>query len=179
MVKELQVLDYPKKLLLMKKRRSLKKNRKKKKKSVSDNVILVDGVDDILTRISHCCMPVPGDDITGFITAGHGISIHKSTCPNLLANDPNRLIDVSWAAEVKASHRAKIQVVAHDQKGLLATLSNAITTDDANILNMEANTSSSGLAKFNFILEISSRDQLIMLLQHLQQLDGVIEAKRK
>ncbi len=152
--------------------------RKRKKKSSADNVILVEGADDILTRISHCCMPVPGDDITGFITAGHGISIHKSSCPNLLANDNNRFIEVSWANEVKTSHRAKIQVIAHDQKGLLAALSNAISTDDANMLNLEASTSRGGLAKFNIVLEISDLDQLMMLLQHLQQLDGIIEAKR-
>lgn len=152
--------------------------RKKKKKSAAENVIFVEGADDVLTRISHCCMPVPGDDITGFITAGHGISIHKSTCPNLLANDANRFIEVSWANEVKTSHRAKIQVIAHDQKGLLAALSNAISTDDANMLNLEASASSGGLAKFNIVLEITDLNQLMMLLQHLQQLNGIIEAKR-
>lgn len=154
--------------------------KKKKKKSVPENAIVVEGADGVLTRISHCCMPVPGDDITGFITAGHGISIHKSTCTNLLASDPHRLIEVSWATgDVKSTHHAQIHVIAQDQKGLLADLSNVISTDDSNILSIEANTSAGNLARINIILEVTSLNHLATLLQHIQQINGVIEAKRK
>jgi len=149
-----------------------------KKRAERDNIILVDGADDVLTKISNCCMPVPGDEIMGFITAGHGISVHKANCPNLLASDQQRLIAVNWAEGIKATHRAHIQVIARDQKGLLATLSNSISTDDANILSLEATTSSGGMAKINIIVEINSREHLLRLLQHIQQIDGVMEAKR-
>lgn len=153
---------------------------KRTKKSVSEDAIVVEGTSGVLTRISNCCMPVPGDDITGFITSGHGISIHKSACPNLLASDPHRLIEVSWASDdVKSTHRAQIHVIAQDQKGLLADLSNVISTDDANILNIEANTSTGNLARINIILEVTSLSHLTTLLQHIQQIDGILEAKRK
>ena len=148
------------------------------KKPDRDNIILVSGADNVLTKISHCCMPVPGDEIAGFITSGRGISVHKASCPNLKAADPQRLISVSWAENIKANHRAQIQVVARDQKGLLATLSNAISHDDANILGLEATTSSGGIARISIIVEINSREHLLRLLQHVQQLDGVLEAKR-
>lgn len=143
-----------------------------------DNIILVSGADNVLTKISHCCMPVPGDEIVGFITSGRGISVHKASCPNLTASDQQRLIAVSWAEDIKATHRAHIQVIARDQKGFLAALSNTISHDDANILTLEATTSSGGIAKISIVVEISSREHLLRLLQHVQQLDNVLEAKR-
>ncbi|MFH1020939.1 MAG: bifunctional (p)ppGpp synthetase/guanosine-3',5'-bis(diphosphate) 3'-pyrophosphohydrolase [Pseudomonadota bacterium] len=151
---------------------------KGKRKQDRDNIILVSGADNVLTKISHCCMPVPGDEIAGFITSGRGISVHKASCPNLKAAEQQRLIAVSWAADIKGTHRAQIQVVARDQKGLLAALSNAISHDDANILTLEATTSSGGIAKISIVVEINSREHLLRLLQHVQQLDGVLEARR-
>lgn len=149
-----------------------------KSRADKENVILVDGADEVLTKISHCCTPVPGDEILGFITSGRGISVHKASCPNLLTADPQRLIAVSWAENIRTTHRAQIQVIVQDKKGLLATLSNAISTDDANILGLEATTSKDGLGRINIVLEITGREHLLRLLQHLQQLDGVLEAKR-
>ncbi|MFZ5774231.1 MAG: RelA/SpoT family protein [Thermodesulfobacteriota bacterium] len=151
---------------------------KPRKRHDHDNVIQVSGADNVLTKISHCCMPVPGDEIIGFITAGRGISVHKASCPNLLASDQQRLIPVRWAEETSATHRAQIQVIAQDQKGLLAALSNTISTDDANILNLEAASSSSGMARINIVLEIRDRGHLHLLLQHIRQLGGVMEARR-
>lgn len=151
---------------------------KRGKNRDKDNIILVSGADNVLTKISHCCMPVPGDEIVGFITSGRGISVHKASCPNLTSSDQQRLIAVSWAENIKATHRAQIQVIARDQKGLLAALSNAISHDDANILTLEATTSSGGIAKISIIVEINSREHLLRLLQHVQQLDGVLEARR-
>ncbi len=152
---------------------------RKRKKKDQGNIIQVDGADDVLTKISHCCMPVPGDAIGGFITAGRGISVHKANCANLLSSDPQRRIDVNWAEKIQATHRAQIQVLAQDQKGLLATLSNAISADDANIINLEATTASGGVARINITVEINSREHLVRLLQHIRQLDGIVQAKRK
>ena len=151
---------------------------KGRRKPDRDNIILVSGADNVLTKISHCCMPVPGDEIMGFITSGRGISVHKASCPNLRAADQQRLIAVSWAENIKTSHRAQIQVIARDQKGLLAALSNEISHDDANILGLEATTSNGGIAKISIVVEITSREHLLRLLQHVQQLDGVLEARR-
>jgi len=144
-----------------------------------DEVIVVDGADGVLTKISHCCMPVPGDAIGGFITAGRGISVHKTNCHNLLASDPERRIAVSWATTLDSTHRTPVQVIAQDQRGLLAAISNAIGNDDADIVNLEATTMAGGLARINVIVEVKGVDHLVRILQHLQQLAGVIEAKRK
>ena len=152
--------------------------KKAARKAKKDNIIVIDGIDDMLVKISHCCMPVPGDEITGFITAGHGISVHKSNCPNLLNTDPERRIDVAWSGAKQVPHRAQLQIIGQDQKGLLATLTNAITQDDANILNIDAHATKTNVANIKVVVEIADLDHLTKLLHHLQQLDGIIEAKR-
>lgn len=148
-------------------------------KPASGDSIEIDGIDGMLTKISQCCLPMPGDDIMGFITSGKGISVHKANCPNLLATDPLRRIEVSWSSSAKEQHRAHIQIIAQDKKGLLVNICNEITTDDANIINVDAHTSKTNLARLNIVLEVNNMNHLTRLLHHLRKLDDVIEAKRK
>ncbi|MFH1215256.1 MAG: bifunctional (p)ppGpp synthetase/guanosine-3',5'-bis(diphosphate) 3'-pyrophosphohydrolase [Pseudomonadota bacterium] len=148
-------------------------------KPASGDAIVIDGIDDMLLKISQCCLPMPGDNIMGFITAGRGISVHKALCPNLLATDPERRIEVSWSSSARTQHRAHIQILAQDQKGLLVSICNAISNDDANILNVDAHTSKDNIARLNIVLEVNNIEHLSTLLQHLRQLNQVIEAKRK
>jgi GTP pyrophosphokinase len=122
---------------------------------------------------------VPGDAIMGFITTGRGISIHKANCHNLLATDPQRRIEVSWSADARTVHRAQIYLVTQNKKGMLAAVSNAISMDDANIVELEAKTTSDNLSTSNIVLEVEDLDHLIRLLQHIRQIDGVIEARRR
>ncbi len=145
----------------------------------SSEGIVIEGVDDMLVKISQCCLPVPGDQIMGFITTGRGISIHKANCHNLLATDPQRRIEVSWSAGVKTVHRAQIYLVTQNKKGMLAAISNAISMDDANIVEMEAKTGADNLSTSNMVLEVENLEHLSRLLQHLRQIDGVIEARRR
>ena len=149
-----------------------------REKSDESEAIKVEGVDDMLVKISQCCLPVPGDRIMGFITTGRGISIHKSNCHNLLATDPRRRIEVSWSAGVKTVHRAQIYLVLQNKKGMLAAVSNAISMDDANIVELEVKTSEDNLSTSNMVLEVEDLDHLSRLLQNLRHLDGVIEARR-
>jgi GTP diphosphokinase / guanosine-3',5'-bis(diphosphate) 3'-diphosphatase len=148
------------------------------KKPKSGDAIVIDGINDILAKISLCCMPMPGDDIIGFITTGRGISVHKTNCRNLEQADPARLIDVNWSSEATGSHLTQLQVTAHDKKGLLVTLCNSITTDDANILHVDAHTDKNNVARLNIKVEVTSLDHLAILIKHLRDVDGVLDAKR-
>ena len=141
--------------------------------------IIIEGVDDMLVKISQCCLPLPGDPIMGFITTGRGISIHKVNCPNLLATDPQRRIEVSWSAGVKTVHRAQINLVTQNKKGMLAAVSNTISMNDANIVELEAKATADNLSTSNIILEVEDLDHLSRLLQQLRQVEGVIEAWRR
>ena len=142
------------------------------------DAIVIDGINDVMVRISNCCMPVPGDDVMGFITAGRGISVHKVVCRNFMNTDPARHVPVEWASSGRTSHRAQLMVVVHDKKGMLAELSSSISSDDANILSVEAQTSDGTTAQVRIVVEITDRPHLDRLLQHVRQVDGVIEARR-
>ena len=115
----------------------------------------------------------------GFITTGRGISIHKINCHNLLATDPQRRIEVAWSSDAKTVHRAQIYLVTQNKKGMLAAVSNAISMDDANIVELEAKTGSDNLSNTNIVLEVENLEHLSRLLQHLRQIDGVLEARRR
>jgi GTP pyrophosphokinase len=145
----------------------------------SSEGIIIEGVDDMLVKISQCCLPVPGDPIMGFITTGRGISIHKANCHNLLATDPQRRIEVKWSADAKTVYRAQIYLVTQNKKGMLAAVSNAISIGDANIVELEAKTSADNLSTSNIVLEVENLDHLSRLLQHLRQIEGVIEVRRR
>ncbi len=144
----------------------------------SSEGVVIEGVDDMLVKISQCCLPVPGDPIMGFITTGRGISIHKANCHNLLATDPQRRIEVHWSDDAKTIHRAQIYLITQNKKGMLAAVSNAISMDDANIVALEAKTNAENLSTSNIVLEVENLEHLSRLLQHLRQIDGVIEARR-
>ncbi len=142
--------------------------------------IRIDGIDDLLVKISNCCMPMPGDDIMGFITAGRGISVHKASCRNFLATDSERWVEVEWAATARVRHRAQIQISAHDKQGLLAAVCNACSADNAHLLDVTAHASTNtNMALINLVVEVDNIDHLHHLLLRLSQMQGVVEARRK
>jgi GTP diphosphokinase / guanosine-3',5'-bis(diphosphate) 3'-diphosphatase len=143
-----------------------------------DSVISIDGINDMLVKISQCCHPVPGDAVIGFITTGRGISVHKANCENLLTTDPKRWIAVSWSGAQSAQHRVEILVSAENRRGIVATISAAINSDDANILGIPTRITPAGVVELQITLEVADLEHLQILLQHLRQLDSVISVRR-
>ncbi len=141
--------------------------------------INIDGVDDMMVKVSQCCKPVPGDEIVGFITMGSGISIHKATCPNLHSSDPRRWIDVSWSGTGTSRHRAALVLQAEDKKRLLTEISAIISSDDADVVEFNSRTTPEGIAVFNIVVEIVDLEHLGVLLQHLRQMPEMIEVRRR
>jgi len=147
--------------------------------STGREAIEIDGVDDMLVKISQCCRPVPGDEITGFITTGSGISIHRSDCPNLRTADPHRWIDVNWSKKGTGRHRSELFLRAEDKKNLLAEISALISADDADIIEFQARKTPENVAEFKVVLEIKDLQHLQLLQQHLQQMPEIIEVRRR
>ena len=143
------------------------------------DAIEVDGVDDMLIKVSQCCRPVPGDEIIGFITTGSGISVHKANCPNLRATDPQRWIEVSWSEAVNSRHRTELLLRAENKKNLLADISALIASDDADVIEFNARTTPENVAEFTVVLEIIDLQHLQVLQQHLQQMPEMIEVRRR
>ncbi len=140
--------------------------------------ITIDGIDNMLVKISQCCHPVPGDPIIGFITTGRGIAVHKASCELLLATDPRRWIAVSWSGTQKTQHQVEILVTAENRRGIVATISAAINAHDANILGIPTRITPAGTVELQITLEIADLEHLQLLQQHLRQLDSVITVRR-
>lgn len=85
--------------------------------------VLVEGETGLMVRLAHCCSPIPGDPIIGFITRGRGISVHRADCPNVLTDmDLTRMIEVSWDIGLDKSYTVELEIVCNDKNGVLATL---------------------------------------------------------
>ncbi|MDP3285627.1 MAG: bifunctional (p)ppGpp synthetase/guanosine-3',5'-bis(diphosphate) 3'-pyrophosphohydrolase, partial [Desulfobacterales bacterium] len=103
--------------------------RVRKKKTTSG--VIVKGIDDILLKFGKCCQPVPGDSITGYITQGYGVTIHRTNCVNALKMNPERQIDVEWNVTSTDLYQVKIHVTSHDRVGLLADIASNISKNGA------------------------------------------------
>lgn len=142
--------------------------------------IIVKGVDNIKVRFSKCCNPVPGDDIIGFITRGRGVSIHRTDCPNILYSDDSteRLIDVEWDFQKKASYNAEIQIKALDRAGLLADVASRVTDADIGLLSLNAKTNKEKIVTLSMTLEINNIEQLKDLMRKLRKIKNVTDVYR-
>lgn len=144
----------------------------------SGSAISIDGIDDMLAKVSQCCNPVPGDPIVGFITTGSGVSVHKSDCTNLLSSDPQRWIEVFWNNLEAHSYRVEIQVTAENRSGIFADISSAIGADMATIVEISAHVTPEDRAEFSIAVEVRDLDHLQQVLNHLRQMDAVILVRR-
>ena len=142
--------------------------------------VVVKGDADLLVHLAHCCNPVAGDDIVGFITRGRGVSVHRANCPNVasLMQDPDRMIDVEWDASGATEFRVEIVVEASDRMGLLKDVTIAVGDSGANILSAATQVSSSGLARLRFLVAISDASLLDSLLAAISRVPSVYDARR-
>jgi GTP pyrophosphokinase len=139
--------------------------------------IRVKGVDDVLVRFALCCHPLPGEAIIGFITRGRGVTVHTVGCPTVLESDPHRKTEVSWEENGQAPRPVKIEVTCVDQPGLLAAISAAITSAEANIARAQIRTSSERAIN-TFEVMIKSSEHLKEVLLNISKVKGVYKAVR-
>ncbi len=145
--------------------------------------VVVDGVDDLLTSIARCCKPVPYDPITGYVTRGRGVTIHRRDCPNIRAlqdEERERLIEVHWGEEQeKSQYAVDFMVVAHDRKGLLRDISGILTNEDIDVIGVNTNSDRrTDTATMRFTVEVNDMKQLSRLLSKVEQLPDVNLVKR-
>lgn len=152
---------------------------KNKAKSIlkSNNDVIVKGQEDMLVRFAHCCNPVPGDNIVGYITRGRGVSIHRQDCNNLSDFEPERAIEVAWATEGNISYVADIQILAYDRNGIIIDVSNMVYNKDLKLISLNAQ-GKNGVANVTVSIEIKNTEQLDALIKDMRKINGVIEAFR-
>ena len=140
--------------------------------------VVVKGVDDILIRYGKCCQPVPGDSITGYITRGQGVTVHRTSCINALKMNPERQIEVEWPDEISATYPVKIHIRAFDRVGLLADVAASISKSGANIISVDTETRSKEVAYLNFTLSVNDTEHLNSVISAVKGVKFVQEVSR-
>lgn len=160
---------------------SLTEARQRSGDKVRSKGVRVKGLDNMAVRFSHCCNPLPGDMIMGYVTRGRGVSIHRLDCPNLVAyrhNEPERIIEVSWEAHNYTGYQVEIEVRAMDRPRLTTDVMNTITDSRIPISSVYARANKNKQAIINLTLEIPNVDYLQSLLQKIKRVRDVTEVRR-
>jgi guanosine-3',5'-bis(diphosphate) 3'-pyrophosphohydrolase len=145
-----------------------------------DPGIEVAGLPDVWVKLARCCTPVPGDAIVGFITRGSGVSVHRADCVNVasLSQQPERLVEVSWAPTQGSVFLVNVQVEALDRAGLLSDVTRALADQHVNILSASVSTSKDRTALSRFTFEMADPMHLGAVLRAVRTVDGVYDVYR-
>lgn len=150
----------------------------------TESGVIVDDIGNCQVKFSQCCNPLPGDDIVGFITRGHGVSIHKTDCINYVNSKNNpvdapRWIGVHWADELKTNYfKVTIDIVAHDRIGLLADISTALAEIRIPMHEASARELKNGNANVMVTISIAGVEQLNGVMTRLKKIKSVISVDR-
>ena len=152
---------------------------KRERKSVTG--IDVEGAGDVLVKLARCCAPVPGDEITGFITRGSGISVHRADCINitdLKIHQGDRMVGVKWNLSAKSTFLVNIQVEALDRARLLSDVTKALSDQHVNILSASVVTNKDQTAICKFSFEMADASHLDAVLAAVRSIEGVYDVDR-
>ncbi|MEN9922546.1 MAG: hypothetical protein RIS09_60 [Actinomycetota bacterium] len=146
----------------------------------ADPGVEVEGGADIMIKLARCCTPVPGDDIVGYVTRGHGVSVHRSDCSNVgaIASENQRFLKVTWAPRANSVFLVNIQIEAIDRARLLSDVTKALSDHHVNILSASVTTTRDRVALSRFTFEMSDPRHLGGILQSIKQIDGVYDCYR-
>ncbi|MCX7101488.1 MAG: bifunctional (p)ppGpp synthetase/guanosine-3',5'-bis(diphosphate) 3'-pyrophosphohydrolase [Methylobacter sp.] len=151
------------------------------KKSLAKSAISVDGIDNVLTSLAHCCSPIQGNEIIGYISHKKGITIHRKDCDNILHLSPEKqgqLIAVNWG-DKKANFAIPIVIHAFNSQNLLNDVTRILADAKIHISNAALNTHPDFSALLNLTIQIEDTNQLSQILYKISQLPNIVDVKRK
>ena len=155
----------------------------RKKKKNKDAGIVVKCMDGLMVRVAHCCNPVPGDDIIGFITKGRGVSVHRRDCTNIVSMpEPERarFIEVEWKADEPEDqiYQAGVTVVFNDRKGMFSDISRVCDEMDVNIESVNGKVDKEGRMRLTLTLSIKDTNQVERIMAKMRKIPDVISTYR-
>jgi GTP pyrophosphokinase len=160
----------------------IEEKRQKRESSKPDEKdgVTVKGYGSMLIRFAHCCNPVPGDEIIGYITRGRGVSVHRKDCKNINDVDfeEKRLIEVAWVSDERSAYEVEVEVVASDRQGLIADVSGLIYDMGVAITAINARTNKNRTASVKITLEIKNIKHLEDIIKRLKSLNGITDVFR-
>ncbi|MCW8935906.1 MAG: bifunctional (p)ppGpp synthetase/guanosine-3',5'-bis(diphosphate) 3'-pyrophosphohydrolase [Gammaproteobacteria bacterium] len=159
------------------------KQTKTNKKAISGDAVRIHGVANLLTTISNCCKPVPGDEIIGFITRGQGVAVHRKDCINIInleENKRDRLIEADWGEDTGKTYKVSIHVEAFDRQGLLRDVSKVLTDEKVDVVGVNTlSNKDEQTADMTITAEISDLNQLGRVMDKIKQLQNVVHVSRE
>lgn len=144
--------------------------------------IIVKGIDNCLVKLSKCCLPVPGDEIVGYITRGRGVTVHKKDCVNVkdLEKEEGRIIEVFWDTEkTKSGYNVDMSVHANDRNDLLTDVLKTLNKSNLKICSIKAKSNKDKTAIIEFTIEVAGLEELNKIQRELGKIDSVFEVNRK
>jgi GTP pyrophosphokinase len=147
---------------------------------ISGRGVRIQGMDNLMVRYSRCCQPVPGDHVVGYVTRGRGVSIHRNDCPNVLSlsRDPERRIDIEWAAEKGDRFFVKLFMQGTDRRGLLSDVAQAIADTGTNITHADMRAVGGGMHG-EFVVEVRDLTHLEKVRRAVGRVKGVLDVERR
>ena len=154
------------------------------KRVKSSEGVVVEGIDNCLIKFAHCCNPLPGDDIIGFITRGHGVSIHSRTCTNVpkdieLSSEPYRWLNAYWDKAVKEEYNANLLIKGFDRIGLLADISVMLSNIRVLITNISSRSLKDGTFIMTCTIFVDGIEHLRSVISKIEKVEGVLTVERK
>ena len=145
--------------------------------------IVVKGVNDLSARCAHCCNPVPGDEIIGFVTRGRGITVHRTDCINMLslpASERSRIIEAEWDLEDNAgeTYSAELRIYCNNRIGLLVDISRVFSESGIDITSINMKNAKSGTGTLSLTFDIHGKDELTKIAEKLKSVPDVIDITR-
>ena len=144
--------------------------------------VVIQGVDNLLIRISHCCNPVPGDEIVGYITKGRGISVHRKDCPNVQVSGEhgNRLIEVEWedTGTSTIDYETELTVEGYNRSGLLNEILHVVNTMTKNLSSVNGKVDSNKIAVITLKIGIQNLSQLDKIVDKIKNIPDVYTVRR-
>jgi guanosine-3',5'-bis(diphosphate) 3'-pyrophosphohydrolase len=142
--------------------------------------VKVKGVGDLLVRFAKCCSPIPGDEITGYVTRGKGVTVHRASCPSVLSErDIERLINVEWEIAGEQTYPITVRILALDRPGLLNEVTNVVAEDKVNIVAASVAVHADNSATISATFKVNSLQQLSRVLSKIERLRDVTSVTRE
>ena len=158
------------------------KKESQKMKIRHEGGVVIEGVDNLLIRLSRCCNPVPGDDIVGYITKGRGISVHRKDCPNVQVpeNEQSRLIEVDWedTANTSQQYDTELVVEGYNRNGLLNEVLNVINSTTKSLNSVNGKVDANKIATISVNIGIMNTHQLDFIVDKIKQIPDVYSVRR-
>lgn len=155
----------------------------KKEKPVVDDKhpLILKGTEGMVINFPKCCLPIPGDKILGFVTAGRGIVVHDQSCSNVAEyrNHPEKWINVVWENNIESDFQANLTIEVTNQRGMLAKLASTISEESANIVHIEMKDRDDRYTTLKFVIEVKDRVHLARIMRKVRIIKNVARISRK